>query len=458
MSNSEVYALRKAGAGSCLIFIAAVCFCLMTGAAYCLEDDTAQQEMTVEDAIRIGLQNNYNIRISRNTARIAENNKGKGIANFLPKLDASETYRYDAVNENTSSPLSFGNSDTRQWNSDLQLSWTLFDGFRMFADKRRYDDLAHAGTSQARDQIETTVVSIMASFFNLVQQQQLLTVARTNRDISRIRLDREEIRRELGGASSTDILNARVDFNKDQSVLLDQELAVTIARNDLNTLLARDPLSPLNVVKDIQVEPVEQSFDELLARARDRNSTLRSARYNQKATEESVRIAKSAFWPRIDLSGSYGYSDRSLFGADAGSMADRNSHAVNAGIGLVMTFNMFNGNLDRINLQNSRIEQVNSMLSVRDLENRLAGLMQEKYTTFLKRMEKMQLEVQNLDTARLNLERQKERYATGASDSLDFRDAQVNYAQAQVRMIVARYDARIAQLDVEKLTARIAID
>ena len=66
-------------------------------------------------------------------------------------------------------------------------------------------------------------------------------------------------------------------------------------------------------------------------------------------------------------------------------------------------------------------------------------------------MEKVTLELQNLDTARLNLERQKERYATGVSDSLDFRDAQVNFADAQVRLIVARYDARIALLEIQQL-------
>ncbi|MBN2105827.1 MAG: TolC family protein, partial [Deltaproteobacteria bacterium] len=450
--------MRRGGTRTFLQVISFFIFFFASGCISCPAAEPAEKEMTVEEAIMIGLQNNYNIRIARNTARIAENNRGRGLAGFLPKLDAAESYRYDGVNENTGSPASFGNSDTRLWTSDIQLSWTLFDGFRMFADKRRYDELARAGTSQSRDQIESTVVSIMASFFNLVQQQQLLDVALTNRDISRVRLDREEIRQELGGASSTDILNARVDFNKDQSTLLDQELVVTIARNDLNILLARDPLDPLNVVQDIQVEPLKHSFDELLAMARDRNSTLRTARYNQNASEENVRIAKSAFWPRVDLSGIYGYSDRSLFGRDVGPMADRNAHAINAGVGLVMSFNMFNGDIDRINLQNSRIESINSMLNVRDIENRIAGLMQEKYTTFLKRMEKLRLEEQNLDTARLNLERQKERYATGASDSLDFRDAQVNYAQAQVRLIVARYDARIAQLEVEKLTSRIAID
>ena len=56
----------------------------------------AQDEMTVEDAIKIGLKNNYNIQIAKNTAEISDNNKGKGIAGFLPKVDTLGDFRYDA--------------------------------------------------------------------------------------------------------------------------------------------------------------------------------------------------------------------------------------------------------------------------------------------------------------------------------------------------------------------------
>ncbi|MCX8045160.1 MAG: TolC family protein [Desulfobacterota bacterium] len=418
----------------------------------------AAEELTVEDAIAIGLKNNYSIRIARTTAEIARNNTGKGTANFLPKLDAGETFRYDAKNESTGSPLSFGNADTRQWSSDITLNWTLFDGFRMFADKRRYDELARAGFFDAKNTIEATVVAIMRSFFNLVQQEQLLDVSRETRDISRIRLEREQARHDLGGASSADLLNARVNFNKDQSALLDQELAVTIAAKNLNILLARDPLTPCPVRKEIAIPNLDRSFEELLALARENNSEIQAARHNLNAAQEAVRIAKSTFWPRLALTSSYGYNDRALFGDDVGPVADRNSHSITAAAGVVMSFNLFNGNIDRINLQNARLEAHSRELALRDAENRIAGLVQEKYTTFLKRMEKLRLEEQNLDTARTNLERQQERYATGASNSLDFRDAQVNYSQAQVRLIVARYDARIALLEVEQLIGRIAVE
>jgi len=424
----------------------------------CSSTHASPEEMTVEDAIRLGLKNNYDIQIARNSAEIAVNNKGKGIANFLPVIDTNGDFRYDESNEETGSPMRFGNSSTRSWNSQLSLSWTLFDGFRMFADKRRYDELAKSGEYQARDTIESTVVSIMQAFFNLVQQEQLLDVARDTRDISKRRLEREEVRRDLGGASSTDLLNARVNFNNDESALLDQELEVTIARKELNIVLARDPLTPVVVKKEIAIPPLDMEFDDLLMHARERNSTLRTARYNKRAADANVRIAKSAFWPRLVLNGSYGYIDWALRGDEVMIGADKNSHSIESGVALMLSFNLFNGNVDKINYQNARLEAHNQELALRNIENETAGLVQEKYTTFQKRIAKVRLEEENTVTARQNLELQKERYATGASDSLDFRDAQVNYAQAQVRLIVARFDARISLLEIQQLIGEIAIN
>jgi outer membrane protein TolC len=298
----------------------------------------------------------------------------------------------------------------------------------------------------------------MGSFFNLVQQEQLLDVIRDTLAVSKRRLELEEIRRELGAASSTDLLNARVNYNNDQSTLLDQQLAVTIALNELNIVLARDPLTPVVVKKEIVIPPLVMGYEEILKMAQKENSTLLTARYDKQIAEEDVRIAKSVFWPRLSLNGNYGYADRTLFGDEIIPGTDRNRHSIDSTVGLFLSFNVFNGNVDRINFQNARLGLLNRDLSLKNIENEITGLVRETYTTYQKRMAKVQLEEENTSTAQQNMELQKELYATGASDSLDFRDAQVLYARAQVSLIVSRFDARISLLEIQQLIGNVAIE
>ena len=100
----------------------------------------AQQVLTIEDAIRFGLKNNFDIQIARNNAEIAENNRGLGTAGFLPTLDLFGNAQYLDSEQETNSPFSFGNSKTESWSGQILLNWTLFDGFGMFINKSLLTD------------------------------------------------------------------------------------------------------------------------------------------------------------------------------------------------------------------------------------------------------------------------------------------------------------------------------
>jgi len=426
----------------------------------------AQQEMTVEDAIKLGLKNNYDIQIARNDAEIALNDKGKGIAGFLPVIDTSNTLRYNSTNQITGSPLSFSESVTRVVGAQISLNWTLFDGFKMFVDRSRYNELAKLGEYEASNTIENTVVAVMQAFFDLVQQEQLIDVARDTLEVSQTRLEREEVRSDLGGASTTDLLNARVNFNNDRTVLLNQELSVEISRKELNILLAQDTAQPIIVKKEITIPPLDFSLDELLSFAREHNSELLVARQNKIVAKKEVKIARSSFYPRVLLSGNYGYNDRELFGGGFGgsfggislTSQSKKSHTIDAGIGLVLSFNLFNGNLDKIELQNARIELRNQELALKNIENELGGLIREKHVTLQKRLQTVEIEKQNVVAARQNLTLQQDRYRIGAADSLDFRDAQVNLARAQNTLIVASFQSRITLLEIQQLIGKLEIE
>lgn len=426
----------------------------------------AQEQMTVEDAINLGLKNNYDIRIARNDAEIALNDKGKGIAGFLPVIDASNALRYFSTNRITGSPLSFSESVTRIVGGQITLNWTLFDGFKMFVDRSRYNELATLGEFEARNTIENTVVAIMQAFFDLVQQEQLLDVARDTLEVSQARLEREEVRSDLGGASTTDLLNARVNFNNDRTVLLNQELAVEISRKELNILLAQDPAQPVRIKKEITIPSLDFSLDELLSFARERNSELLVARQNKIVAEKGVKIARSSFYPAVTLSGNYGYNDRELFGGGFGGSfggtslggGNTKSHTIDSGIGLVVSFNVFNGNLDKIDFQNARIGLRNQELTLKNIENELEGLIREKYVTLQKRLETVEIEEQNVIAARQNLTLQQDRYRIGAADSLDFRDAQVNLVRAQSTLIIARFQSRVTLLEIQQLIGKLEIN
>ncbi|MEJ2544040.1 MAG: TolC family protein, partial [Calditrichaceae bacterium] len=380
----------------------------------------AQDELGVEDVLKIGLETNYNIQIARNTAEIADNNRTLGVSGFLPTLDASGSYQQSNSSVETNSPFGFGDTDREILNGQVQLTWTIFDGFKMFIDHKRYNQLAELGEYQARNTIEKTVVAIMRAYFNLVQQEQLLIVAENTMAISQIRLDKAEVRNDLGGASSTDLLNARVSFNSDKTNYLNQQLNVDIARKELNIILGREPDEPLTVQKKIQIAPLTLSYDEIVELTKNKNSQLAAARKSLEVAKQNKHNAGSSFLPRLSAVGSYSKSDQTDETESRGKITS-NSEGLTAGLSL--SWNLFNGFRNSVDVQNKKLELKNQQLALFDEENRLAGLVKEKYDTFQKRKELLQLEEENVIAAEQNLKLQQDRFDIGTATSLEFRDA-----------------------------------
>ncbi len=421
----------------------------------------AQTALTVEQAVRLGLKNNYDIQIARNNAVIAENGTVLGTANLLPTLEAAGSYDLSTSDLKTNNPFRpGGTSDSRTGGAQLVFNWTLFDGFRMFADKRRFAKLAKLGDAQARSVIENKVVEILRAYFDLVQQKQLLDVNQEAAAVSRARLEQERVRHDLGGASSTDLLNAQVAFNQDRAAVLNQELQVTIAGKNLNILLGRDPQAPLEVVREIDVPPLEADLLELTALALERNSDLIAARQNHTVVQQDLKLARAAFLPRLSLSGRLGFTDQtSTTSTTNPAFPPRlTNQTVDGSVTLNLSFNLFNGLRDRVAMQNAQLQIRNAELSLENLRNQIAGLVQEKYATFQKRLELLELEQQNAVAAEQQLALQQERYQVGSSTSLEFRDAQVNLTRAKTNLIAARHLARITRLELDQLTGRLVLE
>ena len=417
---------------------------------------SGQDMLRLDDAIAIGLTNNHRIVIARNNAEIAQNNTTRGNAVFLPSLDASGSLSLAQSEQETNSPFSFGNSDTRGASAQLALNWTVFDGFQMFAERNRYNELARLGEAQARNTVEQTVVSIVAGYMDVVQQTRLLDALRRVMEISRSRFEKESVRRELGG-SATDYLNARIAYNTDSASVLRQKLQLLIARQELNISLGREPSVRFDVENAITLPDDPGSYTTLLEMAQSRNADLTVLRQNLRVTEALLSTSRSTFYPRVNLFANYGYSDRLTGTSDERFSDDISTQSTDAAIGLSFTFNLFNGFRNATDIQNAALNRRSAATAIDEAEIRLAALLREQMRTLEIRLQAVAIEESSLDAARRNLDLQVERFQTGTVTSLEFRDAQLQFVRAETAYIVARFQAHIADLELRRLTGDLRV-
>ena len=422
----------------------------------------AQNVLTAEDAVKIGLKNNYDIQIAKNNQEMAENNSGYGTAGFLPTLNATGAYTVKNTEQDSDSPFTFGDTDNRTQNGQISLNWTLFDGFKMFIDNSRYRELEKLGEYQSRNSIENSVINILRSYYNVVQQKQLLDVFRNSLEISQLRMEKQQVRKDLGSSSSTDFLNARVSFNNDRSSFLKQELQILVAKKNLNLVLGREPQIDFDVQDQILVEMISSDLTEITCLVQENNKSLLISKQNKIIADKNFGLSKSVYYPKLALNANYGYNDSytDRLGPFDSSVTrtDIVSTNMDKSVGLTLSFNIFNGFRDNISYQNAKLEAKNQELFYNKSINELSGLTHEKYSSLNKQIEITKLEEENVVAALQNLRLLQDLFQVGAASSLEFRDAQVNLSRSQANLISAKFQAKMLRLELDQLAGLLTIE
>ena len=134
-----------------------------------------QDTLTLYNALNIGLQENFNIQISKKNQVISNINNNWANAGALPKLDISASME-EALSDQSNNPASFIQEKLKSSSisASTYLNWTLFNGFAIKANKERLENLEKISNNSASLSIENTIQGIILQYNNCILQKQKL--------------------------------------------------------------------------------------------------------------------------------------------------------------------------------------------------------------------------------------------------------------------------------------------
>lgn len=413
-----------------------------------------QNDLTLEEAVGIGLEQNYNIQIFENRFEVASNNRSLGNAGFLPSIELTGS-RSESVEDSEFEASGDRQTNTgarsTNTNASLNLNWTVFDGLRMF---RTYDLLAvleNIGDKELRYEMEQLISMITLSYYDIVRIKNQLSVLENTVDVSLERIEIEETKLDLGSGSEVELLQARSDLNADRALLLRERNILNEAKITLNELLSRDPMSEFSVADQI---PVRRDLDEetLFQRLISENAELEIARMQQSAADLEVQQIRSERYPELLISSGYRYSRN-----EAGGGFIRFNETTGFSVGLTARVNIFDGFNTNRRVQNAQINQKSSLLELQESMLRLESQYRAIFRTYQNSLELVDLEQDNLSNAEETLDIALERFRLGTISSLEFREAQRTFLAAENRLIDTRYEAKVAETELLRLSGESSV-
>jgi len=413
----------------------------------------AQEKLSLQQAIEIGLKNNYSIIISKNDLEISKNNVTLGNAGALPQLNLSLTQN-NSVNDTkqkyaSGAEVNRTGATSSSLNAAAELSWTIFDGFRMFATYNRLKTLEEMGELNARLTIENTVSDIIAGYFDVIRQKALLTVIDSSMDISSVKLNIAKTKFEIGSSSKVEYLQAQVDMNAETSSYKKQQINIENAKVNLNRLLARDVSLDFEVSDSIKIN-YAPSYDDLKSKIAKENTAVLLAEQNANIYNYYIKEWRGQRFPRLDLNASYNYAKSN---SQANFVLENTTNGLN--YGFTVSYNLFNGfNLNR-NIKNAKLDYESSKINYASVKSEIDAQVIVAFKNFQNNLELLKLEEQNSLLAKENVDLSLARYRSGITNELLLKEAQQSFNEAQNRLVIARYDTKIAETSLKKLTGEL---
>ena len=413
---------------------------------------TAQQRdtLSLQAAVQQAVENNYSIQVARTNEQISDNSLNIGNAGLLPSvsLSSSGSLQQQDTRQEFEQPLgeqTINGAQSSNLDASVNLQYTLFDGLGNTYNYRQLKTEKNLTEAQARQTIEQTLLRVVQQYYQVARLRAEAEIAKEAVTLSQQRLSRVETGVQFGNKSRVDLTNAQVDLDTDSTTLIEAKTQYQNARRTLNVLLGQAPNAPVTVEEQVSFQQ-DLERQALLEQAQERNSSLQAADYEVKNARLQKKIANASYFPEVNLTSSYAYSQSA---SDAGFLNEQRSSGIRSGLELNMP--LFSGFQNDIRAENAELRLQNQKNRKAETELNLRRDLTNAYATYEQNLRALRLEKRSVDNARLNLRRTRESYQVGQATATQLREAQVNFTRAKTRLTNARYDAKLAEVELYQL-------
>ena len=424
----------------------------------------AQEKLTKEQALDFALENNFGIQVSRNNTEITKNNSNILNSGYLPTVSISGGGNYIGSDSEIAFPGQFddqGNpipnrifegQESQRYNASVNLNYTLFDGLGRTYIYKQLKEQYNLSELQLRETIEYSILQIFEVYFSIAQFTESSRIFKQNLEVSKERQKRAQSAFIHGQGNKLAVLNAQVDVTNDSISLIQVNQRLDNSKRDLNLLMNQPIDKDYSVELEVNFIP-EIQIESWIDTAPEKNVELLKQKSNIQINSYDIKINQSGYLPTVGLVGSYGWN---LNKSPATAFfPGTNNTTYSVGVGASLSWNLFDGGRTTTRVKNAKLNFENQGLIAqearlsfdRDLLNALQNYRNTK--------EIFEIQKKQVETATYNFDRSQSQYRLGSITAIEFRQAQINLANAKNQRAIAKFQAKLSELQLIQLTGEL---
>jgi outer membrane protein TolC len=423
---------------------------LLAGMAGACPAAAQERSVSLPDAIRLAERVQPSVVRAAGDVATAAAQRRNAWGAYLPSLSMSSSAS-DFFSEGASridpvtGQLLSGTTTNRSINTSLQASLDLFTGFRRGAERRAARATQSSADASLLDARFQQALATTNQFFDALAAKQLVGVreASVRRAEEQLKVALAKLR--AGSATRSDTLRSRVTLGTTQLDLIRARTDLATAEASLARLIGET--GRVQAADDSAFYQVQAEVDTaaLRAEAEARSPRVRSAVASADAARAGLSASRSGYWPSLTLS-----ANTSWNATRANDYDLLNQRQVSLGL----RWNLFDRFDRELQIAQQSANADVAEATAADAKREVSAALTAAQAQLEAARTQIDITLTSVVAATEDLRVQQERYRLGASTIVDVLTSQEALNQAEVDVVVARFDYLRAKAQIEALIGR----
>mgnify|MGYP001124627374 FL=1 len=417
----------------------------------------SQDSLSLSKAIEIGLEKNYDIRLTLKNVEINKIFNNWGEAGRLPQVNINAGQN-NSISDQRNNPISFApylflSNDV---SGGLAMNWTIFNGFAVRANKTKLEQLELQSENTATLAIENTIHGIILAYYQAKMQKEQLTLLNNVMTLSKEKFKQQQVKSDLGIGVKFDLLQFEGNLYTDSSNKILQNLAQRNSVRNLNLIMGEDVDKEWDLTSEIKPDLNIKDLSTLKKEMLSNNTNIKNQYINIALTQQDISLAKSQFFPVVSFNSGLNSSVGVLNTNDVNSpISNAQSKNLNYYGNFTLNFKLYDGGKVRRGIKALELQNEVDQLRTSQMTDQLNFELTNVYELYLTRLQIFELTKKAFFVSKDNMDIAKLKEESGLINSFNFRDIQMAYLSAGVALYQASYDLLESNATLLKMTGKI---
>ena len=401
----------------------------------------AQQEWTLRQCIDHAIANNINIKRQETNVKSQEVSLNSAKNNRLPSLNASAGQSFN-FGRGLTIDNTYANRNTQSTSFNIGADVPIYTGGQISNNiKARKLDLQAAivDLQYAKDNISMQVAS---AYLEALFQKDLLEVSRQQAELSKAQERRINILFQNGKCAETDLAEIQASVANDELSLTQQQNSYTLALLTLSQLLELPSPEGFDIARPEILNPentVLTDPNQIYAEASMTKPQIEAENIRLKSAERNIRIARSGYYPNINLGLGMGTNYYKTSGFSAASFNDQMRDNLNKSISLSLSIPIFNRFSTRNQIRSAKLQYQNQQLQLDETHKSLYKEIQQAYYNALAAQKQCVSSMQAEKASTMSFNLMEKKYTAGKATATEYQESKNALFKATTNRLQAQY-------------------